>query len=103
MTNSTKKIAIRALKLLRDEGNNQTKKDAEMAIEDLETSFEVSSVSREDLEYQGFSGRQTNDSDMETLADKMGNAFCESGYWEILDTIADEYLHIPKTRKKNNF
>jgi len=58
-------------------------------------SFPITSVSREDLESKGFDTSKVDDSTMERLASKMGDAYCENGFWIDLPIIA-EYLEIPK-------
>lgn len=58
--------------------------------------FNVTSVSREDLESKGFNTSNIDDSDMETLARKMGDDYCEQLYWTSMEIIAEDYLEIPK-------
>jgi len=53
--------------------------------------FVVSVVSREDLINQGWEAKDLDDATMQNIADKMGNAFCDCGYWDILDGVADYY------------
>lgn len=61
--------------------------------------FEITSVSREDLEEAGFDTSDVDDATMELLASKMANDYCEQLFWVQLPIIA-EYLEIPK--KENN-
>lgn len=73
---------------------------------DWEGYFPITSVSRDDLESEGFDISNVSDDDMRTLADTMGNAYCDNGYWIDLRIIAEEYLNIPfkedkKERSKN--
>lgn len=58
--------------------------------------FKVTSVCREDLESRGFDTSKVDDSDMETLASKLSDDYCEQMYWISLDIIAEEGLEIPK-------
>lgn len=67
-----------------------------LGIEDEpKESFEITSVSREDLEAAGFDASDVDDDTMERLADKMGDAYVSNGFWIDLPIIA-EYLEIPK-------
>lgn len=68
-------------------------------INEPKESFEITSVSREDLESAGFDTSDVDDSTMERLASKMGDAYVSNGFWIDLPIIA-EYLEIPK--KENN-
>lgn len=63
--------------------------------------FPVTFVSRDDLEGQGYDTSKVDDSTMERLADKMGDAYCESGYWTDLEILAD-YLEIPKVGQEDD-
>lgn len=57
--------------------------------------FEISSVSREDLEARGYDISSVSDSQMYNLAKRLGNAYVENEFWIDLEIIAD-YLEIPK-------
>ena len=57
--------------------------------------FPITSVHRDDLESKGFDVKRISDSDMEELADKMADDYCEQIYWESLEIIA-EILGFPK-------
>ncbi len=61
--------------------------------------FEVTFLSREDLEERGYDASAVTDETMERLARKIGDDFCERLFWISLDTFAGE-LGIP--RKTNN-
>jgi len=61
--------------------------------------FPITSVHRDDLESAGFNTRNVSDSDMETLASKMANAYCDSGFWIDIEILA-ENMGIP--RKANS-
>jgi hypothetical protein len=53
--------------------------------------FVVSEVSREDLINEGWDAEKLDDGTMQNIADKMGEAFCDCGYWDILNSVADYY------------
>jgi hypothetical protein len=57
--------------------------------------FNITSVSREDLEGIGYDTSNVDDATMEHLASKMADAYCDNGFWIDLPIIA-EYLDIPK-------
>jgi hypothetical protein len=61
--------------------------------------FEISSLHRNDLEHIGYDTRRVDDSDMKTLASKLGSDYCEQLFWSSLPIIAD-HLGIPKKRKR---
>lgn len=65
----------------------------------MKESFEITSVSREDLEALGYNASKVSDATMERLASKLADDYCEQLFWTSLDIIA-EYLEIPKRRKK---
>lgn len=58
--------------------------------------FPITYVSREDVEQQGFDVSTVKDHDMRELAEKMGEAYTENGYWEDLSIIAEERLGFAK-------
>ncbi len=57
--------------------------------------FEITSVSRGDLEAKGFDTSEVSDAEMERLASKMADDYCEQMFWISLDIIA-ELQGIPK-------
>ena len=57
--------------------------------------FPITSVCRADLETAGFNTADVNDGTMSELASKMANAYCDMGFWEDLEILA-EYLKIKK-------
>lgn len=57
--------------------------------------FPITSLSRIDLEWKGYDLTDVDDLTIEHLANKMGNAYLDSGYWEDLVALAD-YLGIPR-------
>ena len=56
--------------------------------------FEITSVSRDDLTQAGFNGEKATDGQMEELASKMADAYCDSGFWIDIDILA-EHIEIP--------
>ncbi|MDR1459492.1 MAG: hypothetical protein LBI60_04695 [Bacteroidales bacterium] len=58
-------------------------------------SFKISSVSREDLEEKGFDTDGIDDSEMERLASKLGDDYCEQLFWGSMEIIA-EHLGFPR-------
>lgn len=44
--------------------------------------FDITSVSRDDVNELNFDGANMTDSQMERLADKMENAYLANGYWD---------------------
>jgi len=62
----------------------------------LNKPFPITSVCRVDLESKGFDTSKVDDADMEYLASKMADAYCDNGFWEDLQIIAEENLKIPK-------
>lgn len=61
--------------------------------------FEITSVSREDLEQAGFDTSKVDDATMKRLASKMADAYCDNGFWVDLEIIA-EALEIPAIAEK---
>ena len=64
-------------------------------IEKKQEYFSITNVCRDDLESIGFDTKNIDDSTMTELASKMANAYCDMGFWEDLDIIA-EHLKIKK-------
>jgi DNA topoisomerase VI subunit A len=60
-------------------------------------SFKITSVSREDLEGQGYDTSKVSDDDMERLADKMADAYVQNSFWDDLEAIADD-MGIPRIK-----
>lgn len=58
-------------------------------------SFPITSVSRADLEQKGYDTSKITDEQMEKLASKMADDYCEQLFWSSMDIIA-EYLGFPK-------
>lgn len=63
--------------------------------EPKQESFPITSVSREDLESKGFDTTEVSDLQMERLASKMADDYCEQLFWSSMDIIA-ESLGFPK-------
>lgn len=61
----------------------------------LKQEFEISSVSRDDLDYIGFDTSEVSDETMEHLASKLGDDYCDQLFWTSLRIMA-EHLGIPK-------
>lgn len=60
-------------------------------MESKQEFFVVSEVGREDLINEGWDAEKLDDSTMQNIADKMGEAFCDCGYWDILNSVAEYY------------
>ena len=58
--------------------------------------FQVTSVCRDDLRGRGFDVSKVTDSELNQLASKLSDDYCEQMYWISLDIIAEEGLEIPK-------
>ena len=56
--------------------------------------FDISSLTRADLEHAGFDGSKVDDSTMLRLAQKLGDAYFDQNFWDDLELFADE-LGIP--------
>jgi len=63
-------------------------------IDDDEGYFQISSLHRDDLESIGYDTSRVDDSDMKTLAAKLGSDYCDQLFWDSLPIIAD-HLGIP--------
>ena len=57
--------------------------------------FNITSVSRADLEGIGYDTSQVDDCTMSHLASKMADAYCDNGFWTDLPILADG-LGIPQ-------
>lgn len=51
--------------------------------------FHITSVHRDDLRAKGFDADKITDAQMERLADKMGDDYCEQLFWDSMEIIAD--------------
>lgn len=57
--------------------------------------FNITSVSRDDVNELNFDGANMTDAQMERLADKMENAYLANGYWDDLRLCVED-MEIPK-------
>jgi hypothetical protein len=62
--------------------------------------FPITSVCREDLESKGYNTKKVSNSDMESLANRMADDYCDQLFWESMDIIAGEALNFPKKKEK---
>lgn len=69
--------------------------------------FPITSVHRDDLQAKGFDVDKITDAQMEELADKMGDDYCEQLFWDSMEIIADsmglprkEILRCPKCQSE---
>lgn len=60
--------------------------------------FPITSVHRNDLEAKGFDIKKISDDDMEQLAEKMANDYCEQLFWDSMEIIASDILDFPKAK-----
>ena len=67
-------------------------------IEEMSKEFEITSVTREDLESRGFDTTNITDEQMERLAQKMCDDYLEQMFWISLDIIAEDIIGIPKKK-----
>ena len=67
-------------------------------IEEINKEFEITSVTREDLESRGFDTTNITDEQMEELARKMCDDYLEQMFWISLDIIAEDIIGIPKKK-----
>ena len=63
--------------------------------------FPITSVHRDDLEGQGFDVEKISDDDMQNLAEKMADDYCEQLFWPSMEIIAGEILSFPKVKTKD--
>ena len=67
-------------------------------IERMGKEFNITSVTREDLESRGFDTTNITDAQMEELARKMCDDYLEQMFWISLDIIAEDIIGIPKKK-----
>ena len=67
-------------------------------LEEMSKEFEITSVTREDLESRGFDTTNITDEQMERLAQKMCDDYLEQMFWISLDIIAEDIIGIPKKK-----
>ena len=58
--------------------------------------FNVTSVSRDDLEHLNFDVSNISDAEMVKITSKMGDDYCNQLFWTSLDIIAEDSLNIPR-------
>lgn len=58
--------------------------------------FQITAVSRADLEAKGFDIDDVDDSTMTTLASKLSDDYCTQLFWFSMESIAEDYCEIPK-------
>lgn len=83
-----------AIELLERDERPEAESWKERAEDEL-AYFPITSVCREDLENKGYNTQNVDDGDMEHLASKMADAFCDGDYWIVLEALADS-MDIPK-------
>lgn len=54
----------------------------------MKTYFKITSVSREDLESIGINADTLTDKDMQDIAQRMAEAYCQCCFWNDLESIA---------------
>ena len=62
----------------------------------MDKGFNITSVSREDLESRGFDTTNITDAQMEELARKMCDDYLEQMFWISLDIIAEDIMGFKK-------
>ena len=65
-------------------------------LEEMSKEFEITSVTREDLESRGFDTTNITDAQMEKLARKMCDDYLEQMFWISLDIIAEDIMGFKK-------
>ena len=58
--------------------------------------FNITSVSRDDLEHLNFDVSNVSDADMVQLASKLGNDYCDQLFWDSLKILAADCLDLQK-------
>ena len=64
--------------------------------EEMNKGFNITSVSRQDLEYRGFDTTNITDAQMEKQAQKMCDDYLEQMFWISLDIIAEDIMGFKK-------
>lgn len=59
--------------------------------------FNITSVSRDDIYEKGYDAECVSEAQMERLADKMAECYCNNGFWDDLDSLLDD-MGIPKLK-----
>lgn len=66
-------------------------------LESEVTCFDITSLSREDVCSRGYDASKMSDAQMERLAGKMADCYCDNSFWIDLDILLDE-MSIPKLK-----
>lgn len=64
--------------------------------------FKITSVHRDDIKGLGFDVSKVTDWEMERLAEKMANAYCNETFWIDLEILAEEYTSAVKKEKNDD-
>ena len=59
------------------------------------TCFGITSLSREDIYDRGYDASKISDDQMERLADRMADCYCDNSFWIDLVILLDE-MNVPK-------
>lgn len=60
--------------------------------------FHITSIHRDDLLSRGFDVSEVTDADMQRLAGKLSDDYCNQLFWESLDIIAEDSINIPREK-----
>ena len=60
--------------------------------------FQITVIHRDDLQSLGFDAAKVSDADMESLAGKMADDYCNQLFWESMELIAEEVVKIPRAK-----
>lgn len=77
------------------ENPTQEEKDLLMRLGGELPYFQITTVHRDDLEQAGLDGSHVTDAQMETIADKMADAYTEEVFWIDLKIIAEDCANVP--------
>lgn len=75
---------------------NPTEQEQILAMNLNSGYFPITSVHRNDLENAGFDINSITDVDMDLLASKMADDYCEQLFWDSMEIIAGEILCFPR-------
>lgn len=107
MKTNTKEVLNKVLDFLSKEKTtpkqlNKLKEDISNHLRSERGYFEITSVSRDDLNGAGFDTTEITDAQMERLADKMANDYCEQLFHSSMEIIAN-ILEFPKKMTEDEF
>jgi hypothetical protein len=77
------------------ENPTQEEKDLLMRLGGELPYFQITTVHRDDLEQAGLDGSHVTDAQMETIADKMADAYIDEVFWIDLKIIAEDCANVP--------